>query len=101
MRISRHVKTYGKITNDEYSDFLPRANRDFRSCKWFSAKISRVVDGDTIVVNPYDGGGEVVVRLDKIDAPEKGQPFGLTLSLQPWGPAVRLSLRKAGMEGRL
>ncbi len=76
MRISRHVKTYGKITNDEYSDFLPRANRDFRSCKWFSAKISRVVDGDTIVVNPYDGGGEVVVRLDKIDAPEKGQPFG-------------------------
>lgn len=76
MKISRHVRTYGKITSDEYSDFLPRANRNFRSCKWFSAKISRVVDGDTVVVNPYDGGGEVVVRLDKIDAPEKGQPFG-------------------------
>ena len=76
IRISRHVKTYRKITSDEYRDFLPRANRDFRSCKCFSAKISRVVDGDTIVVNPYDGDGEVVVRLDKIDAPEKGQPFG-------------------------
>ena len=42
----------------------------------FTAKVQRVVDGDTVhVVNK--AGEKFKVRLAGIDAPEKNQPFGL------------------------
>lgn len=40
----------------------------------FSAKVVRIIDGDTLVV--YDGHEQIKVRLAEIDAPEKVQPFG-------------------------
>lgn len=40
----------------------------------FRAKVLRVTDGDTLVV-AY-GDGSLTVRLDAIDAPEQGQPWG-------------------------
>jgi endonuclease YncB( thermonuclease family) len=40
----------------------------------FSGQVVTVVDGDTIGV--LRDGREVFVRLDGIDAPESGQPFG-------------------------
>ena len=42
----------------------------------FTAKVQRVVDGDTVhVINK--AGEKFKVRLTGIDAPEKNQPFGL------------------------
>ena len=42
----------------------------------FTAKVYKVVDGDTIhVENKY--GKKFKVRLTGIDAPERGQPYGL------------------------
>ena len=40
----------------------------------FTAKVVRVKDGDTIVV--LQGTEQIDVRLDGIDCPESGQPFG-------------------------
>lgn len=40
----------------------------------FTARVSRVVDGDTLRV--VDGRGrELVIRLEGIDTPERGEPF--------------------------
>ena len=45
----------------------------------FTAKVLRVVDGDTVyVVNK--AGKKFKVRLTGIDAPEKNQPYGLASS---------------------
>ena len=43
----------------------------------FTAKVQRVVDGDTVYVED-EGGKRFKVRLTGIDAPEKNQPYGLT-----------------------
>ncbi|MEQ0318130.1 thermonuclease family protein [Klebsiella sp. GB_Kp051] len=40
----------------------------------FSAKVVRVIDGDTVVV--YDGTQQTKIRLYGIDAPESNQAFG-------------------------
>ena len=42
----------------------------------FTAKVQRVVDGDTVYVED-EGGKRFKVRLTGIDAPEKNQPYGL------------------------
>ena len=42
----------------------------------FSAKVQRVVDGDTIYVVD-NSGQKFKVRLTGIDAPEQNQPYGL------------------------
>ncbi|MDC1000202.1 thermonuclease family protein [Methylophilaceae bacterium] len=42
----------------------------------FTAKVQRVVDGDTIHVED-EAGKKFKVRLTGIDAPEKNQPYGL------------------------
>ena len=42
----------------------------------FTAKVQRVVDGDTIHVKD-EAGKKFKVRLTGIDAPEKNQPYGL------------------------
>ncbi len=38
--------------------------------------VSRVVDGDTLVLTPGEGGAPVTVRIEGIDAPESCQPGG-------------------------
>ncbi len=46
----------------------------FRVGSSFPARVTTVVDGDTIHV--VDGGGRtIVVRLEGIDTPERGEPF--------------------------
>ena len=40
------------------------------------ARVVAVSDGDTITVEPTDGGNRIKVRLHGIDAPEKDQPGG-------------------------
>lgn len=40
------------------------------------ARVVAVTDGDTITVEPIDGGRRVKIRLWGIDAPERRQPFG-------------------------
>lgn len=42
----------------------------------FTAKVQRVVDGDTVYVED-EGGKRFKVRLTGIDAPEQNQPYGL------------------------
>ena len=42
----------------------------------FTAKVQRVVDGDTIHVKD-ETGNKFKVRLTGIDAPEQNQPYGL------------------------
>ena len=42
----------------------------------FTAKVQRVVDGDTIHVKD-EAGKKFKVRLTGIDAPEQNQPYGL------------------------
>ena len=42
----------------------------------FTAKVQRIVDGDTIYVED-EAGKKFKVRLAGIDAPEKNQPYGL------------------------
>ena len=42
----------------------------------FTAKVQRVVDGDTVYVED-EAGKKFKVRLTGIDAPEKNQPYGL------------------------
>ena len=41
-----------------------------------SYRVVAVSDGDTISVEPVQGGGRVKVRLHGIDAPELRQPYG-------------------------
>jgi len=42
----------------------------------FPARVVAVADGDTITVEPIQGGDRVRVRLQGIDAPEINQPYG-------------------------
>ena len=41
----------------------------------YPAKVVRIVDGDTLVVL-NDANEQIKIRLEGIDTPEKGQPFG-------------------------
>lgn len=50
----------------------------------YQARVSRVVDGDTLWVKPLAGGPYRKLRLDGLDAPE---------SCQPGGPESREALR--------
>ncbi len=45
------------------------------AAKTFSAHVVEVVDGDTLKVNPREGG-TIKIRLYGIDCPEKGQRYG-------------------------
>jgi endonuclease YncB( thermonuclease family) len=49
---------------------------DESSVRVIEGKVSRVVDGDTFILQPIAGGKEIRVRLGEIDAPEHDQPFG-------------------------
>ena len=51
----------------------------------YPARVVDVHDGDTITIEPVDGGARAKVRLHGIDAPELKQPFG---------QAARLLVRK-------
>lgn len=51
---------------------LPDANAV--ECKKIVGKVTRVIDGDTIWVT--DTAGKHKIRLEKIDAPERDQPYG-------------------------
>ena len=67
-------------------------------------QVERVVDGDTLQV-AGEGGKAVRVRLEGIDAPEHGQPFGdraaATLRDLAEGKAVTLAGDKHDRYGRL
>ena len=45
-------------------------------CHAWPARVVAVTDGDTITVEPIEGGERVKIRLHGIDAPERKQPFG-------------------------
>lgn len=47
----------------------------FNQSKTFTAKVVRVIDGDTIVVL-NDRNEQIKIRLEGIDCPESGQDFG-------------------------
>jgi endonuclease YncB( thermonuclease family) len=56
--------------------WLTTASADDRD---FSGTVRRIFDGDSFLVRPAqarDQGGEIDVRLQDIDAPEKSQPYG-------------------------
>ena len=42
----------------------------------FPARVVAVADGDTITVEPVEGGDRIKIRLYGIDCPEGNQPFG-------------------------
>jgi endonuclease YncB( thermonuclease family) len=44
----------------------------------WKARVVEVADGDTITVEPAQGGDRVKIRLHGIDAPETRQPYGQT-----------------------
>ena len=44
----------------------------------WEARVVAVADGDTITVEPIQGGGRAKVRLYGIDCPETNQPYGQT-----------------------
>ena len=45
------------------------------SLAW-EARVIAVADGDTITIEPIEGGDRVKVRLHGIDCPETNQPYG-------------------------
>lgn len=44
----------------------------------WQARVVDVTDGDTIVVEPINGGDRVKIRLWGIDCPETDQPYGMS-----------------------
>ena len=42
----------------------------------WEARVVAVSDGDTITVEPVEGGDRIKIRLHGIDAPERKQPYG-------------------------
>ena len=68
-----------------------------------AGKAAGVMDGDTMVLSA--GGAERKVRLARIDAPEKSQPFGpeakACLEGMVTGRSVRVSWNREDMYGRV
>ena len=60
--------TYAVVITFTFNIYCVRAD--------FTAKVLRVVDGDTVHVED-EAGKKFKVRLTGIDAPEKNQPYGL------------------------
>src|SRR4051794_28589718 len=56
------------------SQTRPVSKQTARVTAAYSARVTRIIDGDTIEVES-PGSGRVRVRLEGIDAPEMGQPF--------------------------
>lgn len=70
----------------------------------FTAKVVRVVDGDTIVVLD-ENKTEIKIRLDGIDAPEKMQDFSAKskeyLSSLIFGKTITVKTRRTDRYGRI
>lgn len=75
------------------------------SCFDFPATVVAVADGDTVTVAETGGEGRFKVRLNGIDAPEKGQAFGTAakkhLAELIAGKAVTVRVRDVDRYGRL
>ena len=58
-------------------DWTEIPEQDVRS-DWLKGKVIRVIDGDTVdlLVDEEDEPRQIRVRLEGIDAPEAGQPWG-------------------------
>ena len=54
----------------------------------FTAKVQRVVDGDTVHVED-ETGKKFKVRLTGIDAPEQNQPYGLASTYHLRGAIIK------------
>ena len=80
------------------------AEKDAAKTKVIIGKCTRVSDGDTIHV-VTDGNVKFKVRLDRIDAPEKDQPYGKEstayLSSLIRGKTVRVEWQKKDRYGRV
>ena len=80
------------------------AARDAAKTKVIIGKCTRVSDGDTIHV-VTDGNVKFKVRLDRIDAPEKDQPYGKEstayLTSLICGKTVRVEWQKKDQYGRV
>ncbi len=73
------------------------------SAKAFSAKAIAVIDGDTVLV--LRAGHPLKIRLADIDAPERGQDFGMasrrSLTEMVLGKQLRVSTRAVDKYGRI
>lgn len=70
----------------------------------YTARVSRVFDGDTVWVRPLDGGRYRKLRIDGIDAPEICQPGGTAsrdaLARRVLEQVVMVSVRRHDDYGR-
>lgn len=86
------------------ADPAPAQLRD-RASAPFEATVVSVVDGDTVDVRPVGERRPIRVRLDGIDAPERGEPFSsaATRSVRVllFGQVVRVEGRDVDAYGRL
>jgi len=71
--------------------------------KKLTGKVIKIADGDTFTLL-IEGKEQVRVRLDGIDAPEKGQAYGKSakayLSRMIWGVLVTVDVKKKDRHGR-
>ena len=88
-KLQLYVERYGKISNHRaanpwhnptqmvaYEDLFSKETKPWNYLRSMRGHVTKVLDGDTIIVSPSSTYEDIVVRLDKIDAPEKRQPFG-------------------------
>ena len=75
----------------------------FLSARLLTGRVVKIADGDTFTLL-VNGNEQVKVRLDGIDAPEKGQPFGKRakeyLSSMIWGVPVMVDVKTTDRYGR-
>lgn len=71
--------------------------------KVITGKVVKIVDGDTFTLL-VNGDEQVKVRIDGIDAPEKGQAYSKSakayLSSMIWGVPVTINVKKTDRYGR-
>lgn len=53
------------------------AGRERADDRTVSGRVTRVSDGDTVWLQPGEGGRPMKIRIEGIDAPERCQPWGL------------------------
>lgn len=86
------------------SGALPAVAEPDASSQVYAARVSRVFDGDTVWVQPVDGGRYRKLRIDGIDAPEICQAGGTAsrdaLAGRVMGQMVMVSVRLYDDYGR-
>jgi endonuclease YncB( thermonuclease family) len=75
----------------------------FLSAQMLNGKVVKIADGDTFTLL-VNGKEQVKIRIDGIDAPEKGQAYGNRakeyLSGMIWGEVITVQVKKKDRYGR-